>query len=330
MASNLLTAEDVAEQLRIKKYTVYEIIKRGELPSSKVGKQLRVSQADLDVYLETRKTGALPPKDGADDPAAWPGEARGTAIAPPGTRAEREGNAFQENGHFPTIICGQDACLELLVAKLSGAGELVLRSYMGCYNALIALYNGRLNMAASHLWDRETNSYNYPFIRRLLPGLSVGVLRLAGRTQGFYVKKGNPLKISAWQDLAREDILIVNREKGCGTRILFDEQLQTLGIDAAKIRGYTRETTSHRACAGIVAKGGADIGIGCERGMEDVPGLEFVPLQREWYDLVFPLAERHTAAVKIIRSYVGGAEFRQDLEMMGGYDCSQTGRYEEF
>ncbi|MDR2786074.1 MAG: helix-turn-helix transcriptional regulator [Treponema sp.] len=327
MASNLLTAGDVAEQLRIKKYTVYEIIKRGELPSSKVGKQLRVSQSDLDVYLETRKTGALSPKDGPD---GWPEEARGAAIAPPDTRAGREGGGFPEGNRTPAIICGQDACLELLVAKLSGAGELVLRSYMGCYNALIALYNGRLSMAASHLWDRETNSYNYPFIRRLIPGLSVGVLRLAGRLQGFYVKKGNPLKISAWQDLAREDIVIVNRERGCGTRILLDEQLRALGIGAARIRGYARESTSHLACAGIVAKGGADLGIGCERGMENVPGLEFVPLQKEWYDLVFPLADRNSAAVKTIRSYVGGAEFRQDLEMMGGYDCSQTGRYEEF
>ncbi|MDR0401137.1 MAG: helix-turn-helix transcriptional regulator [Treponema sp.] len=328
MLPNLLTAGDVAEQLRIKKYTVYEIIKRGELPSSKVGKQLRVSQSDLDVYLETRKTGGAA-KGGEGGPGARPEEARSAPAARAAARAG-EGAVFPEGNHTPAIICGQDACLELLVAKLSGAGELVLRSYMGCYNALIALYNGRLSMAASHLWDRETGGYNYPFIRRLLPGLPVGVLRLAGRLQGFYVKKGNPHGISAWQDLARDDIVIINRERGCGTRILLDEQLRTLGIDPAKIRGYARESTSHLACAGIVAKGGADLGIGCERGMENVPGLEFVPLQKEWYDLVFPLADQDSVVARIVRSYVGGAEFRQDLEMMGGYDCSQTGRYEEF
>jgi putative molybdopterin biosynthesis protein len=330
MVSNLLTAEDVAGQLRIKKYTVYEIIKRGDLPSSKVGKQLRVSQSDLDVYLETRKTGVCGPKSKADNPGGRAGETREDAATPPGTRAGREGAASPESNRTPAIICGQDTCLELLVAKLSGAGELVLRSYMGCYNALIALYNGRLSMAASHLWDRETGGYNYPFIRRLLPGLPLGVLRLAGRLQGFYVRKGNPLGISSWQDLARDDIVLANRERGCGTRILLDEQIRALGIDAAKIRGYARESASHLACAGIVAKGGADLGIGCERGMENVPGLEFIPLQKEWYDLVFPLADTNSAVARIIRSYVGGAEFRQDLEMMGGYDCSQTGRYEEF
>jgi putative molybdopterin biosynthesis protein len=328
MLPNLLTVDDVAEQLRVKKCTVYELIKREELPSSKIGKQFRVSQTDLDGYMETRKTGFLPPRERIAVPDTWQREIR--YVAPPAPPAERENEAFQENTRFSTIICGQDACLELLVAKLSGAGESVLRSYMGCYSALVALYNGRLNMAASHLWDRETDSYNYPFIRRLLPGLPTGVLRLAGRNQGFYVKRGNPHKISTWQDLAREDVVIINREKGCGTRILLDEQMQALGIDTAKIQGYARETTSHRACAGIVAKGGASVGIGCERGMEGVPGLEFVPLQKEWYDLVFLLSERNTAAVKIVRSYVGGAEFHQDLEMMGGYDCSLTGHYEEF
>jgi putative molybdopterin biosynthesis protein len=330
MAALLLTAEDVAEQLRIKKFTVYEMIKRGELPSSKVGKQVRISQSDLDRYLETRKTGIFPLKNRADGRNDWSGETRGGAAAVQ-TRIEPEaGAASPEGNRSPAIICGQDACLELLVAKLSSAGELVLRSFMGCYNALIALYNGRLSMAASHLWDRETNVYNYPFIPRLLPGLAVGVLRLAGRFQGFYVKRGNPLDISGWQDLARDDITIINREKGCGTRILLDEQLRAQDIDAAKIRGYNRESTSHHACAGIVAKGGADLGIGCERGIESVPGLEFVTLQKEWYDLVFPLSDRNSAVVKIIRSYVAGAEFRQDLEMMGGYDCSQTGHYEEF
>ncbi|WP_238580197.1 helix-turn-helix domain-containing protein, partial [Treponema endosymbiont of Eucomonympha sp.] len=55
-----MTADDVAKQLRIKKYTVYELIKRGELPSSKVGKQVRVSQVDIERYLQSSKTGQPP------------------------------------------------------------------------------------------------------------------------------------------------------------------------------------------------------------------------------------------------------------------------------
>jgi putative molybdopterin biosynthesis protein len=83
-------------------------------------------------------------------------------------------------------------------------------------------------------------------------------------------------------------------------------------------------------CAGIVAQGGADLGCGCERGARNIPGIEFIPLQLEWYDLVFPLRIRNLPAVNAIISYVTGPDFKQDLETMGGYDRSQTAYYEEF
>jgi putative molybdopterin biosynthesis protein len=328
MESPLLTAEDVAQRLRIKKYTVYELIKRGELPSSRVGKQVRISQDELDRYLRAGKTRPAGPQPG-------PAEGEGAKDGPiPGPAAVRDPASFPSPGdpaEAPVILCGQDACLDLLVSRLSGLGlGPALRSYTGCYNGLIALYNGRVTMAASHLWDSETDSYNYPFIRRLLPGLPVGVFRLAGRMQGFYVQKGNPLRIRDWQDLARSEITIINRERGCGTRILLDQKLRLLGVNAKNIRGYTRESTSHLACAGIVARGGADLGCGCERGAGSVSGADFIPLQLEWYDLVFRLPDRGSPVVKALISYITTDEFKQDLALMGGYDLSQTGVYAEF
>ncbi|MDR1957120.1 MAG: helix-turn-helix transcriptional regulator [Treponema sp.] len=318
MESILLTAEDVAKQLRIKKYTVYELIKRGELPSSKVGKQVRIAQKDIDRYLQARKTGSpalhAPPE----------GEMSGRFEDTP--RLD-----FSGSPQSPIIICGQDRCLDLLVSRISRTGNnLVLRSFMGSYNGLCILYTGRVTMAASHLWDGETDTYNYPFIPRLLPGLPVGALRLAGRMQGFYVKEGNPLHINEWKDLARQEIRMINRERGCGTRILLDQKLAELRIDTDAIQGYTKEYTSHLACANAVAKGEADLGCGCERGREHIPGVDFVPLQLEWYDLLFRLADQNTPAVRTMLTYVLAGEFKQDMEMLGGYDLSQTGRYETF
>jgi putative molybdopterin biosynthesis protein len=315
MDAALLTAEDVAKALRIKKYTVYELIKRGELPSSKVGKQLRVSRADIERYLAEGKTGRPRGGPGADGGGPGADSAGPFAEAPP----------------RQLIVSGQDKCLELLVDRIgSETGSPVLRSYTGCYTSLVSLYLGKLSMAASHLWDAETDSYNYPFIRRLLPGVGAGALRLAGRMQGLYVQKGNPLGISGWQDLGRPGITMINREKGCGTRILLDQKLAALGIEAQSVAGYTRESASHLACAGIVAKGGASLGCGCEGGAADIAGVEFIPLQLEWYDLVFRLADRRSPAVEALRAYVDSGAFSEDLEIMGGYDLSQTGRYEEF
>jgi putative molybdopterin biosynthesis protein len=123
---------------------------------------------------------------------------------------------------------------------------------------------------------------------------------------------------------------MVNREQGCGTRILLDQKLSRLGIDRGSIRGYSRESASHLACAGIVARGGADLACGCEGAVTDMTGVDFVPLQLEWYDLVFRLADRLLPAVKAVLAYVDSGDFRRDLEIMGLYDLSQTGHYEEF
>jgi putative molybdopterin biosynthesis protein len=84
------------------------------------------------------------------------------------------------------------------------------------------------------------------------------------------------------------------------------------------------------ACASTVAKGGADVSCGCEGGAEQIPSIDFIPLQQEWYDFVFRLADRHNSPVKIIFSYLSSVEFRRDMATMGGYDLSQTGRYKEF
>jgi putative molybdopterin biosynthesis protein len=268
---------------------------------------MRISQDDIDRYLRASKTGS---------PA--PVVVSSTVRAP-----ETEG------APAGIILCGQDRCLDLLLARVTGIGETVYRSYMGCYNGLYALYHGKVTMAASHLWDSETNTYNAPFIKRLVPGLPVGVLRLAGRMQGFYVKKGNPLKILDWRDLARSDLRIINRERGCGTRILLDQKLRLLGINAAAIQGYSRESPSHIVCASTVAKGGADLGCGCQGGAENIAGVDFIPLQLEWYDFVFRLTDKNSGAVEAVVSYVKSDEFKQDLRMIGGYDISQTGHYEE-
>jgi putative molybdopterin biosynthesis protein len=327
MESTLLTAEDVARQLRIKKYTVYELIKRGELPSSRVGKQVRVSQEELDRYLRENRTGPqFEPRGRPPDSEVQSDEGPGQA----NVQQPNRGSFLSSGPGGPVIVSGQDRCIDLLLARIADTGGTVYRSYMGCYNGLNALYHGKVTMAASHLWDGETGEYNYPFIRRLLPGVSVGVLRLGGRMQGFYVKKGNPLKIQGWEDLARPGLVMINREKGCGTRILLDQKLKMLGINTGAIKGYTRESASHMVCASTVAKGGADLGCGCQAGAESIAGVDFIPLQLEWYDLVIRLSDRGTTATEAVISYVSSGEFKNDLEMIGGYDVSQTGVIKDF
>lgn len=51
MSQRLLTAAEVAEDLRVSTMTVYRLIRRGELPAVRVGRNYRVRLHDLEAYL---------------------------------------------------------------------------------------------------------------------------------------------------------------------------------------------------------------------------------------------------------------------------------------
>jgi excisionase family DNA binding protein len=52
MSTTLLTAAEVADQLRVSTMTIYRLIRRGELPAVRVGRNYRVRGSDLEAYLD--------------------------------------------------------------------------------------------------------------------------------------------------------------------------------------------------------------------------------------------------------------------------------------
>lgn len=159
-----LTAEEVAKLLKVSRGTVYSLKDKGELPSFLVGRKLRFTRKAVQEYIERSQ----PDRENLMQAAA-------TA-----TTAHRP-ESF--------VICGQDIILDALSNYMNQAGVPSLRSYVGSYDALCALYKDEVQLASSHLWDGETDTYNVPFVRRLLPGVPVVVVNLTYRTQGFYVAR---------------------------------------------------------------------------------------------------------------------------------------------
>jgi excisionase family DNA binding protein len=52
MDDRLLTANEVADQLRVSTMTIYRLIRRGELAAVRVGRNYRVRAGDLEAYLQ--------------------------------------------------------------------------------------------------------------------------------------------------------------------------------------------------------------------------------------------------------------------------------------
>lgn len=53
MQENLLTTEQVAEYLRVDKFTVYRLVTQKKIPAFKVGNQWRFKQTLIDEWLLT-------------------------------------------------------------------------------------------------------------------------------------------------------------------------------------------------------------------------------------------------------------------------------------
>lgn len=204
-------------------------------------------------------------------------------------------------------------------------GIRTLRSYTSSYSSLINLYQGTIQVATAHLWDGDSNTYNIPFVRRLLPGIPALIIHLTTRMQGLYVAKGNPKNIHSWDDFSRPDINMINREKGAGSRVLLDEHLRLLGINSQTIRGYQRESQSHFAVASIVSQGGADVAVGQEKVAIQMKNIDFIPLQKERYELVIKKSDLASPVIQAILTILRSDQYRMEFEGIAGYDISEMG-----
>lgn len=301
-----LTPEEVAAKLKIAKNTVYELIKRGELPAYRVGRKIRVDLKDVENYKRQGKKTDY----GEEEKLIEPTE----KIAPPPKGI---------------VICGQDVLLDVLTRHLERHRNAIqaYRHGIGSFPGLMALYHEKADMAAIHLWDGNANIYNIPYVLYMLPGIQTIIIHLACRMQGFYVAKGNPKDILSWKDLTRKDITFINREKGSGTRVLLDEKLRLLGIDRRIIRGYDMEEPSHLAIASNVARGDADVGLGNEKVSMQVRGVDFIPLHKERYELVIRKEDLSKPYIQATIEILQSQEFKKELAGLGDYDISETGHF---
>ncbi|MCK4829800.1 molybdopterin biosynthesis protein, partial [bacterium] len=224
------------------------------------------------------------------------------------------------------IAGSHDLALDLLVSLFrehSPAIEIEV-THAGSLGGLIALQEERAHLAGIHLLDEETGEYNYPYIKRILPGWELAIVHLAYRIQGLMFGAENPKQINGLDDLRRKDINFINRQRGSGTRVLLDLKLRQIGILPNEIKGYDDELDTHLSVALAIVHNKADVGLGIEAAARSC-GLGFLPLFRERYDLVMLKKDYQSRLFAPFLEIVTSEEFRKVVNRVGGYDTSQTG-----
>jgi putative molybdopterin biosynthesis protein len=221
-------------------------------------------------------------------------------------------------------IGSHDITLDLLAQFLSGKGRRLASANVGSLGGLVSLSRGEAHLAGSHLLDPATGQYNRSYIRDYLPDLPVKVIHLVGRQQGLLVRKGNPKGIRGLEDLSREEVVFVNRQRGAGTRVLLDYHLYQLGIAPDGIKGYNQEEYTHLAVAAAVASARADCGLGIAAAACALE-LDFIPLFQEPYELVIPTEYYLGGLLAPLFEVLGDPSFHQAVGDLPGYDVLHMG-----
>lgn len=158
---------------------------------------------------------------------------------------------------------------------------------IGSNGGLRAVQRGDCDLAGVHLYDPQTATYNEPFLTD-----DVFLLKGYQRTQGFVFRKNDQRfdklqrePVDQWIDVVADDdqMSMINRNQGSGTRILIDRLLKK-GSRSLPV-GYEIQVSSHHAVCAAVAQGQVDWGIAIEATARQ-EGLGFVPIEDEQFDFV--------------------------------------------
>jgi putative molybdopterin biosynthesis protein len=202
--------------------------------------------------------------------------------------------------------------LDALLGFLADRGLTVKSIWVGSQGGLAAASRGECDLAGIHLLDPETGQYNRPFLPegvRLLPGY--------GRMQGLVYRPGDPrfagraVPEAIAAAVGDPRCLMVNRNRGSGTRILLDGLLA-----GRRPPGSAVEVRSHNAVAAAIAAGRADWGVAIAP-VAALYRLAFTPIRAERYDFAVPDDRWDRPALVAFRELLGSPQARRRLEVLG-------------
>lgn len=223
------------------------------------------------------------------------------------------------------VMGSHDPMLDLLAThlRLFAPERRMISVNVGSLGGLIALRRGDAHLAGSHLFDPATATYNRSYLRKYLRGEPCQLVTFAQREQGLILPPGNPHGIKDFADI--RGLRYVNRQRGAGTRVLFDHMLEQRSMTAADITGYEHEEITHLGVAAAVADGIGDCGMGL-RGAAEAMGLHFIGIAWERFDLVIPMRRLETASLQALLAVLRSAGFKRELDAQSGYRSAETGQ----
>jgi putative molybdopterin biosynthesis protein len=286
-ASPLMTTGEVAEYLRVRERTIYEMVARQTIPFSRATGKLLFPRRLVDAWLEAQT------------------ELPHAAIASP-----------------PPIYAGSNDPLLEWALRQSGSGLAVLAS--GSMTGLAVLAAGRAVICGCHLMDQESGEWNLSAVKAHFPGSAHVVIHWARRTQGLICAPGNPQGIVGLADAVARGLRFATRAEGAGSQRLLDVLLAREGLSVESLVNTGRPVETHADLAALIEIGEADCGLGLQVAAGN---LGFIPLLAdECFDLVMARRDYFEPAVQKLLTFTRSDAFARRAAHLGGYDLTDLGR----
>jgi excisionase family DNA binding protein len=287
-----MSTKEVATYLRIKERKVYELVRDGLIPFTRVTGKYLFPRHLIDGWLA--QSTELP---------------RG--VGPHSMRP-----------HAPPVVAGShDPMLEWALRE-SHCGLALMGG--GSLDGLRRLGAGEAQICGMHVLDAKSGEYNVPALEAALPYLDIVALEWAWREQGLVIAKGNPRALKGIADLAAKGVTLVERQPESGSQILLEHLLDKAKIERASLVRLPKPALTESDLALSIAEGKADAGVAI-RAVATQYDLEFLPLARERYDLVLRRHDYFQAPVQQLLAFAHGERFRTRAAEMGGYDVDRLG-----
>ncbi|MEG1528935.1 MAG: molybdopterin biosynthesis protein [Clostridia bacterium] len=218
------------------------------------------------------------------------------------------------------IIGSHDLIIDVIADKMP-----VSSAHVGSMSGIFALARGECMIAPIHLLDEESGEYNISYVKQYFKGQKMALIKGVGRVQGFVVPKNNPKNIKDFVDLKTYKLSFASRQRGAGTRLLFDFKLKENNLQPSDIIGYEKEFSTHLAVAVAVKNNIADTGLAvlsAAKAME----LDFVPVGLEEYDFLLPYEYLNDKRVQKFIEVLNSKYFKDKLVELGGYTMESLGK----
>lgn len=284
---DLMTTSEVAEYLRLKERTIYELVRTRRIPHVRVTGKLLFPKQMVDLWVASH----------ADYDAPLP-------RVPP-----------------PVIAGSHDPLLEW-AARESGS-ELALLGG-GSMDGLARILGGSAALAGIHIFDRDSDSYNTHAVKGLPGALDIVLIEFARRSQGLITLPANPLGLTSLADVAARRARLAQRQEGAGAQILLRQLVAAAGLDFESLALVPHPFLSETELAAAIADGKADCGLGIAAGAKRLR-LGFLPLHEERFDLALRRRDFFEPPVQRLMAFCRSPAFAEKARELGGYDVSGCG-----